>query len=108
MKMYLPLLSAIESAAQSALAEVADATLERSNALIPEDTGETKQTGFSRTDDLTAQVGYTSFIARLQHENLENEHPTGGQAKFLEIAANEMRPLVGPTIAAHLRGKLGA
>lgn len=105
--MYLPILSTVEKAAQEALAEVGEETLERSNELSPTLTGETDDSGFVQTDDLTVQVGYSSFVARLQHEDLDYQHPRGGQAKFLETAADEMRAQVGPKVAAKIREALG-
>lgn len=108
MKFYLPVLNAIEKASQDGLVEVAARVLHRSNELIPKDTGETAASGFATVNDLTAQVGYSSFIARLQHEDLDNQHPTGGQAKFLETAADEIRPQVGDILAKHIRGALDA
>jgi hypothetical protein len=106
-KFYLPVLSAVEQAAQEALKEVAEETLERSNELSPTLTGETDESGFVKVDDLTAQIGYRSFVARLQHEDLDYQHPRGGQAKFLETAADEMRSQIGPRMAAKIRGVLG-
>lgn len=106
MKFYLPVLNALEQAAQDGLVEVAEMHLDRSNELIPRDTGETAESGFTDVEDLTAKVGYSSFIARLQHEDLDNQHPRGGQAKFLETAADELRPTIGPTIAKHVRAAL--
>ncbi|MCM6761396.1 hypothetical protein NB037_03105 [Rathayibacter sp. ZW T2_19] len=104
---YRPVLSLIEKAAQDALLEVAEAVIENSNARAPRLTGETEDTSFARVDDLTAQAGYESFVARLQHEDLEYEHPRGGEPKFLEKAAEDVRPKVGPMIEKHIREALG-
>lgn len=88
--MMMPILSMYEKAAQQGLRDIARATLKLSNEKIPKDTEETADSGFTRVDDLTAQVGYTSPVAPLQHENLDNKHPNGGEAKFLERAAEEI------------------
>jgi hypothetical protein len=107
MAYYRPVLSLLEKAAQDALLEVAEAVIDRSNELAPKLTGETEDTSFARVDDLTAQAGYGSFVARLQHEDLDYEHPRGGGPKFLETAADEIRPRVGPMIAKRVQGVLG-
>lgn len=107
MAYYRPVLSLLEKAAQDALLEVAEKVIDRSNELAPKLTGETEGTSFARVDDLTAQAGYDSFVARLQHEDLTYLHPRGGGPKFLETAAEEIRPQVGQMIARHVRGALG-
>lgn len=90
MKMHTPILSLMEQAAQEGLREAAKATLKRARELSPTETGDSDKTGFVVVDDLTAQVGFKSPVSRLQHEDLDNEHPNGGQAKFLETAAEEV------------------
>ena len=107
MKMHLPILSTVEKAAQDALREVAEQTLERSNELSPTLTGESDESGFVAVDDLTATVGYSSLVSLLQHEKLEWQHPRGGQAKFLETAAAEMEQQVEPIMAQKVREALG-
>jgi hypothetical protein len=104
---YRPVLSLLEKAAQEGLLEAAQTVIDRSNELAPKDTGETEGTSFARVDDLTAQAGYDSFVARLQHEDLDYEHPRGGGPKFLERAAAEVRPKVGDIIAKRVQGALG-
>ena len=39
----------------------------------------------------SVKVGYNTEYAVYVHENLEANHPNGGQAKFLEQPAREMR-----------------
>lgn len=90
MKMHTPILSTGQKAAQEGLKKGGRATLKRARELSPTDTGQSDRSGFSRVDDLTAQVGFTSLVSRLQHEKLEWEHPDGGQPKFLETAAEEV------------------
>lgn len=107
MKFYTPILSAIEKAAQDGLREAAERTLERSNELAPELTGESKDSGFIEVDDLTVQIGYTSFVSLLQHEKLEFKHPRGGQAKFLETASEEIAAELGDIMAVSMRAQLG-
>lgn len=88
MKIHTPILSLIEQAAQDGLREVAKAALRDSNERAPVEDGDLVKSGRVVVDDLTAQVSYSSFYAPLQHENLDWKHPDGGEAKFLERAAN--------------------
>lgn len=107
MKQYLPLLTAMEKAAQSALAEHAQQVMAESNRLAPRDTGDMVKSAKIEVSDLTVQAGYTDFVARLQHENLDYQHAGGGQAKFLETAANDRAGELPGTIVKHLRRALG-
>jgi hypothetical protein len=102
-----PILSLIESAVQDGLKEHAEAVLEDSNARAPKDTREMIESGFVDVDDLTVQVGYTDFVAKIQHENLEFQHPNGGGPKFLENAALAARSDLESTIGKHVRQVLG-
>ena len=105
MKFHTPILSAVEAAVQDGLRDAAKATLKRARELSPTDTGRSDKSGFVVVDDLTAQVGFTSPISRLQHENLDYQHADGGQAKFLEAAADEVD--VSRIIADGVRRALG-
>ncbi len=107
MKMLKPILSLVEQAAQDGLREVAKLTLERSNEMSPTLTGESDESGFIDVDDLSVQVGYTSFVSLRQHEVLDYDHPRGGEPKFLEKAAAEMEPQVEQVMAAKVRAVLG-
>lgn len=107
MKFHIPILSTLEEAAQAGLSEGMEAMLERSNELAPELSGEMIDGGAVRIDDLTGQVSYKAIgypYVVDQHENLELQHPNGGQAKFLETAADEVA--VEKFIAARVRGVL--
>ncbi len=90
MKINLPLLTTVEKAAQDGLREGGRALLKRARELSPTLTGESDKSGFVRVDDLTLQVGFTSLVSLLNHENLDWQHPDGGQAKFLEAALQEV------------------
>ena len=90
MKINLPLLTTVEKAAQDGLREGGRALLKRARELSPTLTGESDKSGFVRVDDLTLQVGFTSLVSLLNHENLDWQHPDGGQAKFLEVALQEV------------------
>ena len=90
MKINLPLLTTVEKAAQDGLREGGRALLKRARELSPTLTGESDKSGFVRVDDLTLQVGFSSLVSLLNHENLDWHHPDGGQAKFLEAALQEV------------------
>lgn len=89
MKIFTPVLSVLEQAIQDGERDAGKALLKRARELSPTDTGASDKSGFVRVDDLTLQVGFTSLVSRLQHENLDWQHETG-QAKFLETAADEV------------------
>ena len=90
MKINKPLLTTTEKAAQDGLREGMRALLARARELSPTDSGASDKSGFVDIDDLTGQVGFRSLVSRLQHENLDWNHPSGGQAKFLEQAAEDV------------------
>ena len=104
MKMHLPILSTVEQAAQQGMRAAGREVLQRARELSPTLTGDSDKSGFVATDDLTVQVGFTSLVSKLQHENLDWEHPQGGQPKFLEAAVDEVD--IGAVTAAHVRKAL--
>jgi hypothetical protein len=104
-KMEMPIATLYEQAAMEANKAAAKQVLARARELSPTLTGDSDKTGFVATDDLTTQVGFRSVVSRFQHENLDFEHPQGGQPKFLETAADEVNM---ESIAADaVRKKLG-
>lgn len=105
MKMHLPILSTVEKAAQDGLREAGKKVLEVARELSPTDSGDSDKSGFVAIDDLTVQVGFKSLVSRLQHENLDWVHPDGGEAKFLEKAAEQVD--VEGIVAARVKGALG-
>jgi hypothetical protein len=88
-QLHMPILSTIEKAAQDGLREAARATRNRSPPRTPTDTGDSDKSGFTAIDDLTSQVGFRSLVSMLNHENMDWQHPNGGQSKFLEAAADQ-------------------
>lgn len=100
-----PILNDLEKATQEGLRDAGRAVLKRARDLSPTDSGDSDKSGFMTVDDLTLQVGFKSLVSRLQHENLDWKHPDGGQAKFLETAADEIQ--VEEYIAARVRKALG-
>lgn len=101
-----PILSEFEKVAQDAMREAARAELKRARELSPTLSGKSDKSGFVRVDDLTVQVGFTSIVSKLNHENLDWKHPQGGEPKFLETAANEVNIEAHVVAAArkHLNG----
>lgn len=53
-------------------------------------------------------VGFSAPYAVYQHEVLWYNHPRGGQAKYLEQPANEMRPLLASTVSSLMAAKVPA
>ena len=90
MKINTPLLTTAEKAAQDGLREGCRALLKRARELSPTDSGSSDKSGFVSIDDLTGQVGFTSLVSKIQHENLDYQHENGEQAKFLEQAAEDV------------------
>lgn len=105
MKTHVPVVSLVEKAAQDGLREAGREILKAARKKSPSDGGDSDKSGFSTVDDLTLQVGFKSYISRIQHENLDYQHKPGEQAKFLEAAAEEVD--TGAIIAAKVRAALG-
>lgn len=106
MKVYTPILSAIEEAAVEGLEKGMRAMLERARFNAPKDDRDLVRSGRVRIDDLTGQVAFTAAHAAKQHEDLDLNHPNGGEAKYLENAANEIpvEEYVADAITRSLRG----
>lgn len=49
------------------------------------------------------EVGYSAPYAIYVHENLEANHPNGGQAKFLEEPLRLLAPLLRKVVAAEVK-----
>ena len=106
MKINTPILSAVDKATQAGIRAGVQRIRKRSDELFPKRTGEMVKSSFTRVDDLTAQVGYSDWRAMLQHENLDYHHD-GGQAKFLETAADELMPGVVSDVSDRIRKAFG-
>lgn len=78
---------------QAAVDAAAVLVKERSQELVPVDTGELKESceivstgqGFERVSKVTYKAKHALHV----HEDLTADHPNGGQAKFLEQAMRE-------------------
>lgn len=87
----------IEEVTPEALVFGVQPIFDKSQELVPVDTGRLKASGFIETRDTAAGVGvfvgYGRFgiphYAGFVHERLDLRHATGKQAKFLEAAVNE-------------------
>lgn len=53
--------------------------------------------------EVNAEISFNTPYAARQHEELDWEHPKGGEAKYLERSLNEVVPRVVPLIAAGQR-----
>jgi hypothetical protein len=105
MRMHVPIGSALEKAAQEGLKVAGKSILKRARELSPSDAGDSDKSGFSLVDDLTLQVGFKSYVSRIQHEDLDYQHKPGEQAKFLEAAADEID--IGAIMAEKVRETFG-
>jgi hypothetical protein len=60
----------------------------KSAELAPVDTGDLRGSGYDYTGklngEIVTEVGFKQVYAVVQHENLEFNHPQGGEAKYLE------------------------
>ncbi|WP_396645444.1 HK97 gp10 family phage protein [Microbacterium sp.] len=79
-------LTEIEQAAQNGLTEAARVALADARSRAPKDTGKLRRSGRVIVDDVGATVRFTAPHAYLQHENLDYQHPDGGEPKYLENA----------------------
>lgn len=93
-----------EAPIKAGLKEWTKTVEERSNGYAPKDTEELVDSSGTHVDDLTGQVFYTAEHARIVHEDLDAEHPHGGDVKYLERAADEVD---GTAILAKHIGGIG-
>lgn len=105
MAKFYPVLTKLEKSAQAGLRDVGRAVLKVARKKSPTDTGESDKSGFVLVDDLTMQVGFTSPISRLQHEDMDAKHAAGEGPKFLEEAVDEVD--AAAILAARNRRDLG-
>ena len=88
-KMHDAKLSAIERAAVESLKAAAKGVLAEAKKLAPVEDGKLRKSGKVVVDDTTVAVVFRAPHAWIQHERLDYKHPNGGQAKYLETAAND-------------------
>jgi hypothetical protein len=104
MKM-LPIQSTIEKAATEGLRDGGRQLMREAKNLAPEDDSDLKDSFRVTVADGEVTVAATAPHAWLQHERLDWNHPNGGQAKFLETAADSVS--VEEAVAARVRAALG-
>jgi len=73
-----------KKAAHNELKIVAEDLKGKSQRLAPVDLGDLKGSAGVEVNGLEATIFYTEPYATRQHEELEYNHPKGGQAKYLE------------------------
>lgn len=61
-------------------------------------------TSVTMVSDTSARVAFHQVYAARQHEETSWNHPKGGQAKYLESAANDLKHRLAATIANHVKG----
>lgn len=72
-----------------------------SKPLVPVDTGNLKNSGYTRKAGARAvEVGYAAAYAVYVHENLEAHHDNG-QAKFLQVAVERNHRAILETVREH-------
>ncbi|WP_375490226.1 hypothetical protein [uncultured Jatrophihabitans sp.] len=103
----------LAAAAAGAVKTGADLILDASQPLVPVDTGELKASGKVEMTgphqarisyDATAPDGYPYGVR--QHEDLQLQHPNGGQAHFLSQPMDTEAHAVMAVLAAALRAAL--
>ena len=87
----------IKDATKEAVNEVALDLIGKAKERAPLDTGDLRGSGFANMTEgnnkYKAKVGFSEPYALEQHENLQYQHPRGGEAKYLEnpLKENEER-----------------
>jgi hypothetical protein len=88
----------IKDATKEAVNEVALDLIGKAKERAPLDTGDLRGSGFVNNGGTNGQiykakVGFSEPYALEQHENLQYQHPRGGEAKYLEnpLKENEER-----------------
>ena len=102
------------ASSEDGLKEVAEKIFEISQDKAPEDTGQMKKSGFieyvREGDKLYAVIGYdkddTAPYVVIVHENLDFNHPNGGEAKFLQNADNKVEKDIANIQASKIKGDL--
>lgn len=117
-----PKVNAVEAlsvAGELAIEGAGKVLLDASQQLVPVETGALKASGqvtktgpheiavsYGRDDHAGLNGTSTSEYAIPQHEHLENNHPNGGQAKYLEAAMHANGPAILAALAEGLRAGL--
>lgn len=95
----------IRKAAGEGLANAAEVVKQAAIELTPIDTGELRNSAGTAQEGLEAVVYFDAEHAPIVHEDLTAYH-VEGQAKFLEVAAEETKETVAKVIAAAIEAVL--
>lgn len=103
----------IRNAAEAATREATEDLLARSVPLAPILEGVLRGSGHIEEgeisfDKIELLVVFATPYAAKQHEELDYEHPRGGQAKYLEQPLTQMAPRYAAFIAERIRRVTGA
>lgn len=100
------LAGSVELAARSAA--LAGASLIKDEAVqrTPVETGTLRNSAKVSTSGSTAAVSYNTPYAARQHEEVGWNHPSGGEAKYLENAMTAQKATVATVIAETIRGAM--
>lgn len=85
-------LTEIEKAAVAAMQDTMTQVVDVAKDLVPVDDGDLRKSGKVVVEDKQVRGRFTGPHAWLQHERLDYQHPNGGQAKYLEAAADQVGP----------------
>lgn len=72
-----------------AMRDIGQDLLGKSVERAPVDTGDLRGSGFAEVNGNETTVGFTAVYALRQHEELQYNHPQGGEAKYLENPLKE-------------------
>jgi hypothetical protein len=94
------------------VADLKETVLPASQELVPVDTGALKQSGFVDGPEIgagsaSAEIGYDTPYALIQHENLALNHPHGGEPKFLETPLHQWAEGAAVRVVRRALGSLG-
>lgn len=90
---------AITEAAQTGIFEAAEALLDQAVEKTPVQDGVLRASGRATQEGNVAAVSFNTPYAVKQHEELGYQHPGGGEAKYLERAANSFGPTMEAIVA---------
>lgn len=98
---------AVDAGTTRGLLAAGEVASEAAAELTPVLEGTLRDSRVVSVDGDTAAIAYTDFKAPWIHEDLEDNHPGGGQAKFLETAVVASRGAQARAFAAEVREELG-
>ena len=78
-----------ETAVKHELGLIAADLQNKAGKLAPVDTGDLRGSAYTEVSGMVATIGFVEEYAVRQHEDMENRHPKGGQAKYLETPYKE-------------------